>query len=116
MDSLDACAHLRHALVRVQSINLTDSEHISYSVVRLNGMIARAAPLLLSRDRVARSSVCICINKHRLYPLSPFVEYRVCNVCNLEHNFFLERASGSRLWLHSYEGNYRIEVEGRLPS
>src|SRR5262249_51214468 len=116
MDGLIHCEHVHLHCVRVESVDVGNPDWFTYTVAPLRG-VAPSAPLpVLSTDRIRVGAVCVWDGAMRLVSLSPWVEYRVCAVCGLEHTFFVEKADAQTFALHSYAANHRMSVPGGLDS
>ena len=115
VDTLAKCEHLRFHCVRVEGVDVGNPEWFTYSVTVLKGMAPSTAAMpVLSKDRIPQGSVCVWDGAMRLVSLSPFVDYRVCDLCGLEHTFFVEKADGRTLHLHSYVANHRMTRAGSV--
>jgi hypothetical protein len=115
MDTLAHCEHLRFHCVRIESVDVGNPDWFTYSITELKGVAPKTAPMaVLSKDRIRQGSVCLWDGAMRLVSLSPFIEYRACGVCGLEHTFFLEKVDGQTLHLHSYAANHRMSRGGGL--
>lgn len=104
---------LSTTLVYIHSVDHY-GEQYSYRVTRLMG----AAPIgipdpIISPTKVRMHSTCLWDGAAGLIALDEFVVYRFCKQCSSEHTFFADRITPDRVFLQSYPGSHRIDVERR---
>jgi len=104
---------LSTTLVYIHSVDHY-GEQYSYKVTRLMGAVPIDIPdPIISPTKVRMHSTCVWDGAARLLALAEFVVYRFCKQCCSEHTFFADHMTPDRVFLQSYPGSHRIEVERR---